>query len=404
MIKINTDKFDHTVIDALYKDPASELLRHIRSKITQELRSGINPIVKAFLSKWFVLAGSVSDQKISEYLLHEDPKAVIASFWEIISQIYSGTPVHAEKLSRWKMTKKQALEEKNHALRREIVTSVITRDTVGLFSNINITDVESYAKRGTVISNREKLKQVSFTFSDDLYGNEAGGIRGAYQILEKIFDYTGLVPCFRHKLLTAMHVSVCPYCNRQYITTYESEDAKKSTADIDHFYAKDEYPYLALSLHNFVPSCQICNSRFKLAKDFYVTEHIYPYTQEFGSDAVFKIADLRVLIDGKAPDGQNAFVLEATGANEAVNHSIRTFHLNEVYQSHFDYVSELIWKSKAYNKELIRDYLENFPELFADEKDFLFLLFGPYLQTEDADKRPLAKLTQDILRDLGILD
>lgn len=55
---------------------------------------------------------------------------------------------------------------------------------------------------------------------------------------------------------------------------------KKTTAHLDHFYPKSDYPFLALSLYNFVPSCQICNSRlFKGNKDTLVS--IYPYEEGF---------------------------------------------------------------------------------------------------------------------------
>ncbi len=38
-------------------------------------------------------------------------------------------------------------------------------------------------------------------------------------------------------------------------------------------------PFLALSLYNFIPSCQVCNSRFKGYKDKGVS--VYPYKESF---------------------------------------------------------------------------------------------------------------------------
>lgn len=99
------------------------------------------------------------------------------------------------------------------------------------------------------------------------------------EILEKIFNYdyfSKLEPLkwSRHKLLTSLGVKVCPYCQRNYITSYTLEENKedkveKATADLDHFYPKKDYPFLALSLYNFIPSCSICNSRMKLKKTTY---------------------------------------------------------------------------------------------------------------------------------------
>ena len=83
----------------------------------------------------------------------------------------------------------------------------------------------------------------------------------------------------RHKLLSLMEIEVCPYCQRNYISSFEENDDKRTTADLDHFYPKSLYPFLALSLYNFIASCQICNSRFKGSKDTY--NSVYPYEESF---------------------------------------------------------------------------------------------------------------------------
>ena len=81
--------------------------------------------------------------------------------------------------------------------------------------------------------------------------------------------------------MSELGVSVCPYCNRQYVTNYESDNDEKTSADLDHYYCKSRYPFLALSVYNFVPSCQICNTLFKGDKDFYLEEHINPHKGTF---------------------------------------------------------------------------------------------------------------------------
>lgn len=65
---------------------------------------------------------------------------------------------------------------------------------------------------------------------------------------------------------------------------------------------------------------------------------------------------------------------------------------------------ELVWKSKTYNAHMIASLQRDFSELFSPDKDVRDLLFGQYLGENDAHKRPLAKLTQDILKDLYDLD
>jgi hypothetical protein len=87
---------------------------------------------------------------------------------------------------------------------------------------------------------------------------------------------------------------------------------------------------------------------------------------------------------------------------EDISNSIDTFHLNEVYQTHQDYVIELIKKVQIYNDGQFTEYLENFGELFKTEDEMQRIIFGNYIQENKLGKRPLAKLTKDLLDDLGV--
>ena len=56
-----------------------------------------------------------------------------------------------------------------------------------------------------------------------------------------------------HLVLNSLNLSVCPYCNRQYI--FGTDNNRKVGAQFDHFYSKSKYPYLALSFYNLIPVC-----------------------------------------------------------------------------------------------------------------------------------------------------
>jgi len=235
----------------------------------------------------------------------------------------------------------------------------------------------------------------------------------------------------RHSLITNLGVQVCPYCNRQYITNYKEEDIKnkekyiknKTTADLDHFYIKSEYPYFALSLYNFIPSCQICNSRFKLDCDFFENEVIYPYEEEFGDEAKFSIKltnDSENEIDqikeklikeydsdvfyGNSDNFIIHFNIQEHSKNsEKIKNSITTFKLRKVYQYHKDYVRELIKKSIIYNESRIDElYREYEGTLFNSREDVIQMIVSNYIDDEKLDKRVLSKLTKDICEELGI--
>lgn len=209
----------------------------------------------------------------------------------------------------------------------------------------------------------------------------------------------------RHKLLSYMGIRTCCYCNRQYITHYFVKDSYrnsphityKTTADLDHFYPQDQYPFLALSLYNFVPSCQICNSRFKLAK---INDIVYPYNEEFGDDVFFELTcedgDLNYIYK------QNSVTIKINTNNSTikskVDESIKTFKLDKLYKSHEDYAVEIIKKLRMYGSdEGINDLYNKYEQLFENKDEFKRTIFGNYYRDEDLSKRPLSKLTRDIL-------
>ncbi len=222
------------------------------------------------------------------------------------------------------------------------------------------------------------------------------------RILEFILDYSLFYKddeWNRHSLLQSLNINVCPYCNRQYITSYK----EKNTADVDHYYLKSKYPVLGLSLYNFIPSCQICNSRFKKQIDAYTNKHIYPFEEEFSKDAKFSIKGRRIeFLTGDSKDFEiNIKVKNDCDKSKQIKNSIKSFHLEELYNAHTDYVQELIKKAIIYNESNIEELLE-FTDLFASREEILRIIFGNYITDDDLNKRPLAKLTKDICEELGI--
>lgn len=86
-------------------------------------------------------------------------------------------------------------------------------------------------------------------------------------------------------LINELNIKVCPYCNRSFLDTYTYLQTGKiiSNAQLDHFYCKEQYPYLAVSLYNLIPCCATCNHR----KSNNGENIIYPYKECFGENAKF---------------------------------------------------------------------------------------------------------------------
>lgn len=248
---------------------------------------------------------------------------------------------------------------------------------------------------------KESIKEVK----DDYYKNN--------KIIESIISYDILkgIDGLRHRIISSLNVPVCPYCNRQYITSWEDEqyikdenDKRRTTADLDHYYNKSDYPLFSLSLFNFIPSCQICNSRMKGQK---TDRTLYPYEEGFGDDARFAIEpkDKKKEIDVWLGNKNAEFdikieISDSVNADKKIRieNSKKVFGLEKVYQAHKEYVRELIIKKRVYDEG---SYSDNMAVIFeklgldyseAELKRFLYGSVSP-----DSD-RPLSKLTCDIIK------
>lgn len=95
-----------------------------------------------------------------------------------------------------------------------------------------------------------------------------------FENLEKIFNYTSgydaKIAEFFIKWAEKLEIRSCYYCEMAYVNTYTLIDkdngnlVERRQFDLDHFLPKGKCPCVGLSLYNFVPSCQVCNSRIKL--------------------------------------------------------------------------------------------------------------------------------------------
>lgn len=224
----------------------------------------------------------------------------------------------------------------------------------------------------------------------------------------------------RHELLASLNIKTCPYCNRQYITNWKGNDKKnKSTADLDHFYQKVKFPLFALSLFNFVPSCQICNSRMKGTKQL---ETLYPYT-EWMDNAHFSLSPKSAreeIVDvwlGKKSysELQKKYMLCLEDDNDPTTenyrltrNSINLFKLNELYENHLDEAINIcmlirIYFEGAYSKmqqsileEIgIKSYNTETTGIFSEE-ELRNIMLGFVADGQGELDKPLAKLKNDI--------
>jgi hypothetical protein len=241
--------------------------------------------------------------------------------------------------------------------------------------------------------------QTSANFKDFIKDIEKDLVK-LNQDISNIIDYDLIDLKLRHEILTKIGADVCPYCNRQYITSYVHQSQPKTTADLDHFLPKSIFQLLSLSLFNFIPSCPICNSRFKLDKGINI---LYPYEEDFGDDAYFSVnitdnSNVNTLIGLNDWFDLNIEV-DATARNiYKINNSIELFKLNQLYQVHKEYVRELLYKRNAYSNSY-KNQLDNlFTSMKLDDFEIDLFLYGNFLRKDLFLKRPLSKLAYDIIK------
>lgn len=194
-----------------------------------------------------------------------------------------------------------------------ILVDTTTRDFTAVVGDFTAT----FSKNQSLLDRaREKFKEI---FDYDAFSKDRAGW-GAY----------ALCSAARHK--------VCPYCHiRTTATVARDADQAGYRPQLDHYYDKARYPFLALSLGNLVPCCGTCNGPgMKHNKDFVSTPHLNPL-RDVGV-LTFDLVPakggawhptLRAL---REPAEQFEVRIKAPAGNQSAVNSLRTFQLRSQYQ------------------------------------------------------------------------
>ena len=201
-------------------------------------------------------------------------------------------------------------------------------------------------------------------------------------------------------LAQELKVDTCPYCNRQYTFTINGKK-NKIRPQFDHFYPKSIYPYFALSFYNLVPCCSICNH---IKRDSN-SKLLNPYDKGFGDDFYFKINHENYILNGRNIEVKFDYSnnLEKDFIEKCRN-NVEKFALEDFYNMHHDYIEEIIEKAYSYNDDFYDGLRHDFSRVGKSSSEIERLIFGNYIDLADNEKRPLSKLTRDILNDIGLID
>lgn len=191
-------------------------------------------------------------------------------------------------------------------------------------------------------------------------------------------------------------LTVCPYCNRNYVIN-EPHD-KLATCQLDHFYDKSTYPFVALSFYNLIPTCGTCN-HIKLDSKVELCNLYDPELQEK------RLMTFRVKIKGSNYlDDQNAIMPEYYCSPDFKN-NFTELKLDKLYMQHLDLMQEIIKKRHLYSSEYIDQLFAVFGgKLFKTREQLLTLLLSNFIEEDQLHKRPFSKLTKDLWEQFAYLD
>lgn len=247
------------------------------------------------------------------------------------------------------------------------------------FIKINITDGELTDK------SKEKYNSLKMINEDEFNSLiiEISKIKLYYcdKYIKKLYKL--IRDNFGSKLQNENKIFLCPYCERNYINVIQDKSLLIKP-DLDHFYAKSKYPFLAATIDNLIPSCQVCNMRLKKEEDFYLTKHSHPLKIDENIFTKIKFARL---------DNEIIHINNKSELRVEEKKYIETFRIEEVYNSHKEVLEDLLEKEKKYNYIKRKHILGTCPSL--DDKMLKDLVFHEYINM-DRSKVPMSSMKRDL--------
>lgn len=220
----------------------------------------------------------------------------------------------------------------------------------------------------------------------------------------KALNYDGFRESYAKEIAKIINLKACPYCNAALtIVANSSIGKKKARFQLDHYYAKSKHPLLCISFFNLIPSCGNCNQS-KGSKNVLLGKDFHLYTDATPKDLFeFEIPKQNVakfILSKNREDIVIVFKSGSSGNDKNTIHHNNAFDIDGIYETQKDVAEELILKHLAYSKSQIDDLsrLLGLPYSVINR-----MVVGNYVDREDIHKRPLAKFTQDIARQLGLI-
>jgi len=299
--------------------------------------------------------------------------------------------------------------------------------------NIEDSKVNLSNSLGFIRANEKKLRKIFNHFSDEANLKETVlcgpkicydhnqklmnkfeislGDKKIIELIKKVLEYK-IFTGQSSKIANQLEVNTCPYCNRIYTHIIFDNDNKKVLGpNFDHFYPQSLHPFLGMSFYNLIPSCYYCNANLKLDRVIKPDTHLHPFIQGFDNDYFFHAKLDLVTKRKRDPENYTLTLQKKTSisdeklrrikGNNKNEGNLNLFKLEEVYNVHRDIVGEIWVKCDKYSSKYSQPLINMFGKsLHTDKAEFYQFYFGNYLNKRDFNRRPLAKLTYDLVRQI----
>ena len=210
------------------------------------------------------------------------------------------------------------------------------------------------------------------------------------------------------KYAKKLGIRACVYCNVQYAVSAKKGltnrgKAHRTTYTLDHYMAKSDYPYLSVSFFNLFPCCASCNQTKSTKLPIWCLYGEMPGVIINPYKFSLENASLTTYLLTKDIEAIKIEFNESGLTTPTANEYDEYFHIRKIYENFKEEVEELIWKSQIYNKSWHDAFMASLPYDRLNANDINRFIIGNYDKEDDIHRRPLAKLIQEIAKQLHFI-
>lgn len=219
------------------------------------------------------------------------------------------------------------------------------------------------------------------------------------EIIQETLCYKEIRQSIFPQFVRDLGIKTCVYCNSQFAVTDEDD---RGYYQLDHWKPESVYPYLSVCFFNLQPSCASCNMHKRDDKREY--HSIWNESKTEGNELyrfTLPNASLARYIMTHHTD-ELAIRIEAVNNTAHLALLKEKLYIDSLYDQFTDVAEEVVWKRMAFDQGYLKALSNTSALKMLKQSDVNRFILGTYDKPEDIHKRPLAKLTQDVAKQIGI--